>query len=341
MNKYFPLIFVTIFEALIGIWVKLVGDAVPIFTLNFYRVFFAFLSLLIIVPFVDKKFLKLKKWDIKSTIFIGFLIALQISLFNIAMKLAPIANVVILWSVYPFFVFIFSWIFLDEKVKKTHILILILGLIGVIITRPFSGLTEHILGNSISLFGGLVFGALITYMRKEDKTNSTGIVFWFFLFSTLFLLPMVFIFGPGNLFEFQERILFNTIFNVPIILWVLGLGIISTGITYLLMTFALQKISANVYSLIDILASPIAAIIFAFIILNEIPSYNMVFGGAVLLISALWLAIYLSKGSITSLETHYQYFGKIRSEFTKASYLHWPLNHHKTWNQIGEFLRGD
>lgn len=294
-KKYLPLIIVTIAEATIGIWVKLTGDAIPIFTLNFYRVFFALLFLTAALPLFDKRFFKLDKDDIKPAVIIGLLIAMQISTFNIAMTLAPIANVVILWSTYPFFVFILSALFLGERVDLEHLLIFVLGFIGIFLSEPFAGAESNVMGNSISLLGGLIYGCLITYMRKEDKEESTGIVFWFFVFASLFLLPALFIFGPGNLFALQEVMLFGSSFALPPILWAMGLGVIATGVAYLFITVSLQKINANIYSLVDIIVSPGVAAILGFLILREIPSSNMVIGGSILIIAAFLLTRKISK----------------------------------------------
>lgn len=311
MNKYFPLVIITIVEALIGIWVKLVGNSIPIFTLNFYRVFFAFIFLAITLPFLGKNFLKINKSDIKPAIIIGLLIALQISTFNIAMKLAPVANVVILWSIYPFFVFIFSKMFLHEKADLGHFFIFALGLIGIYITEPFSG--GNIIGNSVSLAGGIIFASLITYIRKEDKSKPAGIIFWFFFFATLFLLPMIFIFGTGDLFLIQKTAIANFEINAPPILWILGLGVISTGIAYLFMTFSLKRINANIYSLIDLLVSPIMAGIFAFLILKESPSSNMITGGIILIISAFLLTKKISGKEGSKLRNYQKYLIEIES----------------------------
>lgn len=318
MDRYTPLIFITIVEALIGIWVKLVNNSVPIFTLNFYRAFFALAFLSIVLPFIDKKFLKLKKSEIKPTLLMGFFIALQISLFNVAMSLAPIANVVVLWSVYPFFVFILSALFLNERVKKVHLFIFLFGLIGVIVANPLSLDKNTMTGNLISLFGGFVFGVLITYMRKQNKTKSPGATFWFFVFATLFLFPFLLMFGPGDFITPQAATLFGNVLMIPPIIWILALGMVSTGFAYLFMAFALKRINANIYSLIDIIASPLMATIFAFLILKEIPSRNMILGGAILLAAAFFLTSDLSEGRISRSHIFEGFFEKIRQLFKNS-----------------------
>lgn len=292
MSKYIFLLLVTLSEATIGVFVKLTGGHIPIFTLNFYRVFFALIFLLMVIPFIDKNFWKIAKNNTKAVLIIGALIAAQISMFNIAMSMAPIANVVIFWSIAPFFVFIFSTIFLKEKIRKEHIFIFLIAFTGILIAKPLSG--EGALGNIIALIDGAIYAALVTYMRYENKTESPGLVCWFMLMATVYLLPAFFIFGPGDM---SHLISYSALgMELPVILWVVCLGMISTGVAYLFITLSLKKIKASIYSLVDIIVSPIVAAFFGYIIFNEVPSSNMIYGGALLLISGFWLTNFMTEG---------------------------------------------
>ncbi|PSO46090.1 MAG: EamA family transporter [Actinobacteria bacterium QS_8_72_14] len=286
MKTVLALAAVTLAEATIGVFVKLTGDAVPIYTLNFYRVLFAALFLAVGMSTISGRFWRLPKDNLRDIVIIGALVAAQISFFNIAMSLAPIANVVIFWSVAPFFVFILSWLFLDEPAQRTHIAIFVVAIVGLVIARPLEG--GNMLGNVIALGDGAIYAGLVTFMRHERNTESTNDVFWYMLVATILLLPAVFIFGPGAVMAVSAHTLFGL--EVPTLLWVIGLGVVSTGVAYMFITIALQRISANVYSLVDIVVSPVVAAVFGYLIFNEVPSTNLVFGGVLLLGSGFWLA---------------------------------------------------
>jgi drug/metabolite transporter (DMT)-like permease len=292
MKKYLFLFLVTVSEATIGVFVKLTGGNVPILTLNFYRVFFAFLFLLVVVPFLDRNFLRIFRSNIRDILIVGALIALQISMFNIAMSLAPIANVVIFWSIAPFFVFIFSAIFLKEKVRKEHIFIFLVALVGIFIAKPLSG--GNALGNVIALIDGAVYAGLVTYLRSENKTESPAQVLWFMLAAALFLLPAIFVSGLGDLGRMIDYPVLGV--SLPVIVWVACLGVVSTGVAYLFITLSLRKIKASVYSLVDIIVSPIIATFFGFLIFSEVPSENMIYGGVLLLLSGFWLTNFMTEG---------------------------------------------
>jgi drug/metabolite transporter (DMT)-like permease len=292
MKKYLFLFLVTVSEATIGVFVKLTGGNVPILTLNFYRVFFAFLFLLAVVPFLDRNFLRIFRSNIRDILIVGALIALQISMFNIAMSLAPIANVVIFWSIAPFFVFIFSAIFLKEKVRKEHIFIFLVALVGIVIAKPLSG--GNALGNVIALIDGAVYAGLVTYLRSENKTESPAQVMWFMLAAALFLMPAIFFNGLGDLGRMIDYPVLGV--SLPVIVWVACLGVVSTGVAYLFITLSLRKIKASVYSLVDIIVSPAIAAFFGFLIFSEVPSENMIYGGILLLISGFWLTNFMTEG---------------------------------------------
>lgn len=286
LKMYLPLALVTLAEATIGIFVKLTGDAVPVFTLNFYRIFFATVFIALLMPFFDRKFWRFHKNNTRDILIIGALIAAQISFFTIAMTLAPVANVVIFWSIAPFFTFIFSWWFLGEKAKKEHIIIFLIAFVGLIIAEPFGG--GNTLGHAIALFDGAIYAGMVTYMRHEGTTESKNDIFWFVTTASLYLLPGILIFGPGDIFATSANTLYGL--EVPVITWVLGLGMISTGVAYFFISRVLKHIDANVYSLVDIIVSPVVAAILAYLVFTEVPSQNLIFGGILLLGSGFWLS---------------------------------------------------
>lgn len=285
MSIWLGLAIITIAEATIGIFVQLIGDDVSILTLSFYRMLFATVFLAAVMPFFFKKFWRFPKRNFKDTFIIGALIMGEVTVFNIALTLVPIANAVIFWSVSPFFAFIFSWLFIKEKVTREHVYIFIVAFIGILIAEPLGG--GNMIGNLVALGSGAIYAALVTYMRHEGITEEQTDIFWSFVFGTLLLVPVIFIFGPGNIFALSTNDLFGL--HAPVIVWVAALGVFSTGLAFLMVALVLRKIKAGTYSLIDTIVSPIVAALLAFVIFTQIPSLNMIYGGALLLISGYWI----------------------------------------------------
>ena len=297
---------VTMAEASIGIFVKLVGDQVPLLAINFYRVFFAALILLPLVAATNRGALRFPHNNLRDVLIIGALIATQISLFNTAMTLAPVANVVVFWSIAPFFVFIFSSLFLNERPRPLYALIFLLAIAGVIIAKPVSlgaGWGPEQLGNVIALSTGAVYAAMVTYLRSEGRSESTVDIFWFMVIASCYLVPGLFFVGPGNLFAPSDITFFGS--TVPVITWILGLGFFSTGLAFFCISFVLTRINANIYSLIDIIVSPVMAALLAFLIFTEVPSTSMIVGGSVLLFSGALLTLLRNRPESTSGDSSY------------------------------------
>lgn len=269
----------TLLSGTVGVLIKLIGDNLHFMTLNFYRVFFAFLFLLIVVPLIDKKAFKLKKEDVGGYFMVGLLIAITFSLYTTAFIFSPVNNVVLLNHLSPFFVFILGYFMLQERITKTKVITLFIAVIGLAIINPFNFEGGHIIGNSLAVASAFFYGVLMIGMRKENKTHGIGDVMWFFFFATLLLLPFAFIFGFG----------FESLFNENVLVYLLPLGLFSTGLAYLYYNLSLQKIGAETASLIKTVITPLVAISLAIVFLGEVVEQRVLIGGALLVLAGVYL----------------------------------------------------
>lgn len=279
------LLLITVSEATIGVFVKLTDGRIPIHTLNFYALVFATAFLMVAMPLATGRRPRFPWGNLTDTTLIGVLIAAQISVFNFAMTLAPIANVVIFWSVAPFFTFLFSWFFLGERARWNYLGIFALALVGLVIARPLAG--GHMAGNLVALADGAVYAAMVTYMRYEGKTESHSDIPWSMLTGAVVLSPALVLAGPGAVT--------GTVFYpdlgmaLPVILWAAGLGVASTGFAYFGIAIVLKRLRANTYALVDIIVSPVVAAFLGYLIFGEVPAPSMIIGGGILLGAGFWL----------------------------------------------------
>ena len=287
---------ITISEATIGVFVKLTGDAIPIQTLNFYALSFAAVFLALAIPRATGRPLRFPHGNVKDTAIIGALIAAQISVFNYAMTLVPIANAVVFWSVAPFFVFIFSALFLGEPAKKSYVLIFALALVGIVLAKPLAG--GDWFGNLVALSTGAIYAGMVTYMRHEGREEAGNDIFWSMAAGAILLSPALVLAGPGEVGEFVAYPALGL--SLPVMLWAVCLGVVSTGFAYLGISLVLKQINANVYSLVDIIVSPIVAATLGYLVFGEVPARGMIFGGGLLLLSGFWLTREMSRGKETA-----------------------------------------
>ena len=273
MRGYLAIVLSAILTSTIGIFVKLIGGNMPIMTLNFFRLAIGFLFIALIIPFLDKNFYKVSRKDIYIYILIGFFLALGISLFNAAMLYTSVANVVLIGLSSSLFSVLLAKHILKEKISKDMSVALVLAFIGLFIINSFN--PDFKFGSLLAFISALLFSIAVVYMRYEDKKHDIGTIFWFTGFATLFLAPMPFIFGVGNL---------NKVLHL-----VIPFGLITIGLAYIFLTYALEKLRIAAISIIGVTIEPIAATLLAYLILNEALTLRTIFGGMILVLSVIYL----------------------------------------------------
>ena len=203
MRTILLLLLITFSEATIGVFVKLTDGMIPIQTLNFYAISVAAAFLMLALPAATGRPIRLPRGNLRDTIVIGVLIATQISVFNYAMTLVPIANAVIFWSVAPFFTFMFSAVFLGERAGLEHVFVFGIAIIGIVLAKPLAG--GYMLGNLVALADGAIYAAMITYMRYEGKSETGNDTAWSMLTAAIVLSPALLIYGPGDVLGMAEN----------------------------------------------------------------------------------------------------------------------------------------
>ena len=187
--------------------------------------------------------------------------------------LLPVAEVYTLLMTNPFFVIIFAFLFLKEKVGIRRLSAVIVGFIGVIfVINP-----QNINFNFLFIFPiiAAVFLTIrdITTKGIATKSNSFEIIFITSILMTIFS-------GFGSLFfEFTFKI--EYIPNLIISSIFLTVAYIFSVLTIFYAPLSLTASSR--YSVI------VFGIIFGYLILNEIPSINMIIGATVISLSGLFV----------------------------------------------------
>ncbi|MFH1294379.1 MAG: DMT family transporter, partial [Candidatus Aenigmatarchaeota archaeon] len=198
MRSHFLVILAAVFLGGTGVAVKMVGSGVHPMSLAFYRVFFAFLFMLAVVPFLDRKTFRVKKKDLKDYFIVGAVMAVSFSLYVMANIMTTVQNAVLLSYVHPFFVLFIAYFLLKERVTKTKMVTLAMAITGIAIISPFSAMA-NVTGDFVAIISAGTHALLIVLMRREDRDHSIGDVFWFFLFASVLLSPLPFIYGFGDL----------------------------------------------------------------------------------------------------------------------------------------------
>lgn len=197
-----------------------------------------------------------------------------------------LSNASMLNKMSPFFVLIFSFLFLREKLKPTQIIVVIVAFIGslFIIKPTLSNL--QLVPSLIGLMGGVAAGAAYTFVRMLGLRGENGkmIVFFFSAFSTLSMLPWVLLhFEPMTTTQF---------------LMLLGAGLAATGGQFSI-TAAYTHAPAREVSVFDYTQILFAAL-FGFLLFGDRPDAWSYLGYVLIIGAAIVMFLYNNRKPATN-----------------------------------------
>lgn len=248
----------------VGFFVKNLLDAqLPLSTIIFWRMFFAFIILFLYLYFTDKSKLKIDREILKTVIAIGLI---SQCLFNIsyftAIRITSIATAVTLLYTAPIFIALMARIFFRELLTANKIIALLLCVTGCFFTVT-GGSWETLQLNSsgilAGLAAGLTFGSL-TILSKPiaNKCHPYTIVFYSIGFGLLFYSPFS-----------RPMILIQQSSGTMIWFYMLSLSIVSTIFAYLFyiggLSMGIEASKAGIISTIEV----VVAVIVSYLFFNE------------------------------------------------------------------------
>lgn len=262
--------------AFMNLFVRLSGD-LPAFQKSFFRNFVAmFFAAIILVQ--KKQSFRWKKGNLKYLLLRSILGTLGIVCNFYAIDHIPLSDASILNKMSPFFVIIFSFFILKERLTFFQGSVVLIAFVGAlfVIKPTFSNLS--LLPSALGLFGGMSAGFAYTMVRLlgTRKENGSLIVFFFSAFSCLSMLPfLIFDFHPMS---WQQ------------VLCLLGAGLSASGgqfsITAAYCRAPAREISVYDYSQIVFSTS------LGFLFFGELPDLYSVIGYVVIILAAVAMFLY-------------------------------------------------
>ncbi len=190
----------------------------------------------------------------------------------VALEKLPLADTVTVNKLSPFFVLLFSWIFLGEKLRKIQVVAIATAFIGVALVANPIGVTVSramLLALSSAVFAGAAYTTLRA-LRKYD--SPLRVVFWFSLFSVVAFLP--------------KTISNGVLPTGTTILPLLGIGIAGV-LGQVLMTTAYRYAEGGKVAIYGYL-SVVFSVLWQITVFRDIPSL-LVLGGATLVMAGGWI----------------------------------------------------
>jgi len=238
------------------------------------RVFFASLSLLLLFLLTKQDMRIPHPKDYALFVLLGFILAVHWVTFFKSIQISTVAVGLLSYSSFPVFTAFLEPLFFRERVKISAIFFALLCVIGIFLIIPRFDLSNSIYRGVLwGVFSGLTFSVLTILNRKlSQKYSSLLITFYQDFSATLFLLPFYFVLQPR--LGHKE------------ILLLLVLGIFCTAGSHSLFIKGMRHVPAQTAAIISSL-EPVYGIVLALIFLKEIPNMRTVFGGIIILGTAL------------------------------------------------------
>lgn len=258
---------------LAGLFAKFID--LPAITITFGRVFFSSIALLIMAYCLKISLKPAKRQHLFFFIAAGGILAMHWCSFLYAIQISSVAIGTIAFSAFPLFVTLLEPLLFHEKWQMINIIFCIIISCGVFMMIPsFSITSQQFQGAIIGLFSALTY-ALLTLINRYFARyyHSVTISVYEQSSAAILLCPAV--------------ILIHDMPTISDIGALLFLGIITTAFAHTLFIASLKTVPAYLAGIISALEA-VYSMIFAAILLHEIPSLKETAGAAIIVFTVIF-----------------------------------------------------
>ena len=205
-------------------------------------------------------------------LFSGAMLAVHWVTFFFAVKVGGVAVATLGFASFPAFITLIEALLLREKVGRAEWLRLLMVSLGlVLITPSFEWADRGTEGLVWGVLSGAAFGVLaVLNRRKLSHINAFQVAGIQNAFVFIFLLPWV----------------ASSLGQVSVSDWLLiaALGMVCTGLAHVLFVSSLRQLPARTAGLV-VASEPLYAILFAWLLFEQVPSGRMLLGAAVMMVA--------------------------------------------------------
>lgn len=198
----------------------------------------------------------------------AFAYAATVILFVFATRLTTAANAILLQYASPVYTILLSAWILKEKssIIDWGAIFFILGGMVLFFIDGFE--MGHVLGNVLAILSGVSFALMVVFLRKQKQSSTWEPIFW------------------GNVLTAFAGLAFMTepYPDLTGIVSLLALGIFQLGLSYILYTIAIRRVTAVEATLVPVI-EPVLNPVWAFLGLGELPGAWALVGGILVLLT--------------------------------------------------------
>lgn len=236
----------------------------------------------ILAAFFIYIFCLLKKIDLKiatkkdgySFMISGFFLAAHWVTYFYALKLSNVAIGMLSLFTFPVITALLEPFFSKQKLNPVHVFLAFLVLLGVYMLVPDLSLeNDHLKGILFGIFSAFCYSFRNLSLKKHVKNyNGSMLMLYQMIIVAVLLAPVLFFSDFSNL---QSQL--------PLLVLV---ALLTTAIGHTMLVHSLKHFSVATASIISSV-QPIFGIIIAYIFVNEIPSFNTLIGGSLILLTVI------------------------------------------------------
>lgn len=253
---------------LAGLFGKLVAQAAVIIVLG--RVFFGAMALLMLYQYRGQSIRLKRRKDYLWFSLFGLILAVHWLTFFHSIQISSVAIGLLTYSTFPVFTAFLEPYFFKEKFLLRDLLLAIITFAGVVLVIPSFELGNQMTQGALwGIASGATF-AILAILNRKHVANYQGslIALYQDIVASLLLLPFFFIIQP-KLSSMDWGLL-------------VLLGFLFTAFSHTIFINGLQTVKAKTASVIASL-EPVYGILGAILLLSEVPSWQEVLGGAIIL----------------------------------------------------------
>ncbi len=242
------------------------------------RVFFSSLFLMVILYYFKQDIrLKQRKHYFYLTV-MGIILAIHWSSFFKSIQVSTVAIGLLTFSTFPVFVTFLEPYFFREKIKFSDVIIAAITFIGVLLVIPQFELDNNLTQGALwGILSGFTY-AFLSMLNRKYVTEYSSIIIAFYeqFVASITLIPFLLLYKPQ--------------FHSKEILLLILLGIVFTGISHSLFINGLKNVRTQTASIISCL-EPVYGVVFASVLLREIPTARELIGGLIILSTVFYSTI--------------------------------------------------
>lgn len=277
MNNGFIMVIISmLIWGSLGIFVR--GINQPSEIIVFFRVSIAFIFMLAMYVIKNKKGMEIKKIrknTLLKLIISGIFISLNWMFFFKALKTTTVAAATLSYYTSPVIVTVLSVFLLKEKINIKAVIALFLSFLGIFIMIFNSNNMSNfnITGVIYGLIAALFYALTILSVKKLEEVSSEKIIIFQMGVASVLFLPFLKNMNPLDLK--------STAF-------LLIIGVVHTCFALFIYFEGVKKIKIQYVSILSYI-DPLSSVVFAAVILYEIPSIATIIGGLLILISTVFV----------------------------------------------------